>query len=158
MFEDRFIKLAQQCEKHTNPEEIADRFDEALDLMLEYRGMTRADIRNEQPPIISFDSRFLTLLELEAWYDAAMMLAPCGRSGPGYFGRASSFCGMFSVTVYTKGYDNGKYRGSKCVIHHPVSSGGGPLVEGYGPLPGLAMLSAILLADGKWGKELVIDA
>lgn len=90
------------------------------------------------------------MAKLEAWESVAMMLLPCSeRPGPGYFG--GSMGQYYQTTMSTKGYDDGVYQnGAGCIIHSPVSSGGGPLVKGFHPHPGVAMLIAILRAHAKW--------
>lgn len=174
-----FRKHAEDCEHRTNPEDIHDRFEQALKLMLdarlpraddddELRGMLEQGMRDiDEGKSLSSEEvfkqleerrvgfreyldRFRALLALEAWEQAAMMLAPCeGRSGPGYYGGHSG--DYYRLTMHTHGYDNGKFMGyGGCRIEHPLSSGGGPEVRAYAPTPGLSMLAAIMKAHAEW--------
>lgn len=148
-----FRKLADEVEHRSNPEDIPYRFEEALNLMLQARGMEPVEIEgepDEQEVFPSFATRFRGLLMLEAYEQAAFMLLPTTeRTGPGYFG---GFQGRYySTHIDTNGYDEGKYMsGSGCVIEHPISSGGGPLVKAYHPVTGMAMLAATLKAHAEW--------
>jgi hypothetical protein len=148
-----FRDLAKTCRENTNPEDIYDRFEEALKLMLDARGMTSEDIAGseaEAEAFIAFGPQFARLLKIGAYEQAAFMLLPTeNRTGPGYFGGHSG--GYYRTHIDTTGYDEGKYvGGAACVIEHPISSGGGPLVTGYGATIGLAMLIATLLAHAEW--------
>lgn len=175
-----FRDLAEECEKRSNPEDIPDRFQEAYVLMLEARvprmpdsqeelqEMLDAAINDPRPSVpaeeafasikagldarLSFKGRFDAQIAAEAFESAAMMLAPCkGCTGPGFYGRIAEDFGYYRLTMDTHGYDDGLYQGGPgCVIHHPISSGGGPMVKAFAPTPGLAMLAAILKAHAEW--------
>ena len=169
-----FDQLARDCEQRTNPDDVADRFEAAYQLMVEARaigfgGDTFATMLRDanEPPTTAlslrdveaslgdnslwFQTRLYALIQLEAWESAAMMLAPVeGRTGPGYFGGAKA-CQYYRLVMTTHGYRDGVYQGGPvCAIYHPLSSGGHPKVEAVAPLPGLAMLAAILKAHAEW--------
>lgn len=70
--------------------------------------------------------------------DDALTLAPRWE-GYGDVGQHWFLC--------TPGRDNGTFIGDfRCTIHHPVSSGGGPKFDGYGPTASLAICIAALKA------------
>jgi hypothetical protein len=137
-----YLALAIECEERSNPDDVFDRFKEAMVLIIRSRGLAT------DPDLNRFVNRFDRLLMTEAYESAAMMIAPCDNlSGPGWFGGQGSY---FPLTMTTHGYRDGVYKGPMCTIHHPISSGGGPFVESIAPLPSLAMLGAILRAHSKW--------
>ena len=145
-----FSDLASEAE-HSVPEDIHGLFEQALTVMLNARDMEMSEIEDGPLGEPSFAARFRSLLDLEAWLDAAMMLAPVSeRKGPGYHG---GFGGNYwAIHIETLGYDDGVYQKGRaaCVIHHPLSSGGGPLVKAFHPFVGVAVLIATLKAHAKW--------
>ena len=169
-----FEALAVECEKHTNPEDIPDRFEEALRLLLDAKqpradsdeelaemlqksmddphpGYTMEEVKQHLEASGKIFSRnlenFRTMLTIEAFDSAALMLAPGWQFGT----KADWYAtGGFHITTSTHGYDEGKYRGCGCSIHHPLSSGGGPKVAAYAPTPALATLAAIMRCYAEW--------
>lgn len=145
-----FTDLSEEA-RHTNPEDVHGVFEQSLTVMLNARDMEMSEIEDSPLGVPSFASRFRALLDLEAWFDAAMMLAPVSeRTGPGYHGGFSG--NYWAIRIDTIGYDDGVYQQGQaaCVIHHPLSSGGGPLVKGFHASPGVAVLIATLKAHAEW--------
>lgn len=142
--EESMLELAGECETRSNPDDVHARYVTAYALMWAARGGEPEDARGSP---ISFHDTFMRKLDAEAYESAAMMLMPVmDRQGPGHYGTdgGSYYPFSFGIGAPTPTGDSLP----TCTIDNPFM--GGETVASVAPLPGLAMIAAILRAEAKW--------
>jgi len=139
------IKALLEEIEQTNPEDIADRFDQAWKALY---GTTLLTPIACEP--MSLMQNYARKVDAEAYESAAILLIP--REPEELTDLGANPSRQMKWLLTNQGYLDGKYQnGPGAYIHHPLSSGGGPKVEAFFPHPGMALLIAALKAQLEWG-------
>lgn len=135
--------------EQTNPEDIYERFEQAWEAIMA-EPLPVGQWNRHIPATNTAPHRYRACIDAEAYESAALILM-----WPFEFEAMNpdSIDGRYCWTMTNIGYLEGKHM-QRCgaTIHHPLSSGGGPMVSAFFETPGMAMLIAVLKAHEKWGK------
>jgi len=132
--------------EQTNPEDHYDRFEQAWEAISDEPLLVSNPQGPRYHPRRTDGERYRAAIDAEAYESAAMILMwPFERIK----------LGSYRWELTNSGYLDGVHLGRpSATIHHPLSSGGGPMVTASFPTPGMAMLIAALRAHAEWGHEI----